>query len=202
MSRIRGIVVPFVLVAAVLFAASASAQNFPAANDPNPASASLLTFYRIIQRNITEAAEKMPADQYSYQPTKDVRTFGQIVAHIADAQFIFCSAARNEPNPNGVNLQPGDVSDTIEKSKSSKAELTAALKQMFEYCEPAFAGRQDAQLGETIRFARSDRPRSVPLVLSIAHLWEHYGNLTTYLRERNIVPPSTERNQRQQPRRP
>lgn len=180
---------------------AAQAQFFPKPDDANPATSSAIAFYGIGKRNILEGAEKMPAEHYGYQPTKDVRTFGQIVAHIADAQYIFCSSARNEPNPNGANLKPGDVTNTLEKSKTTKAELLAELKKSFDYCDPVFSSSTaDTAWRDTVRLNNAERPKATPIILALIHMWEHYGNMTTYLREKGIVPPSTERNQQQQRR--
>ena len=186
------------LGAALVVAAtgSAAAQGFPEPGSANPAGVAISAFYNFAKRNIVESAEKMPADQYGYQPVKDVRTFGQILGHVIDAQYLFCSSAKNVPNPNGKDLKVGEPSDTIEKTKTTKAELTAALNDMFAYCDPVFTGIVDAGLGESVTLVGNARPKSVPIQLGVVHLWEHYGNLTTYLRERGIVPPSTERNQR------
>ncbi len=173
---------------------AAQSQFFPKAGDANPASGSASAFYAIGKRNVVAGAEKMPAEFYSYRPTTDVRTFGEIVAHIADAQFIFCSSARREPNPNGENLQSGAVAQTIEKSgKHGKDDLVAALKKSFSYCDPVFAAdAPDANWSDTVKLNTADRPKSVPVILALIHLWEHYGNITTYLRLKGIVPPSSE----------
>ena len=179
----------------------AQAQLFPSPDVQNPATASANAFYSLGKRNILEGAEKMPAEYYTYQPTKDVRTFAQIVAHIADTQYIFCSAARNIPNPNGENLKPGQVTNTLERTLSTKAELTAALRRSFEFCDPAFATEvSDAAWKDTVTLNNSSRPRATPMLLELIHMWEHYGNMTTYMREKNVVPPSTERVQQQQRR--
>lgn len=174
----------------------AAAQGFPTADTPNPAGASISAFYGFAKHNILDSADKMPADQYDYRPVKEVRSFGEILGHVIDAQYFMCSSARNVPNPNGANLKPGEPSNTTEKSKHTKAELTAALKEVFAFCDPVFDGLTDASMGDKVTMFGDARPKSTPLVLSVAHLWEHYGNLTTYLREKGIVPPSTERNQK------
>lgn len=184
-------------------AGSASAQrpDFPAAGAANPATASYVTFYNIARQNILEGAEAMPEKDYAYRPTADVRTFAALVAHIADAQYIFCSSVRNQPNPNGTNLKPGDVTQTIEQSKKhSKAEMLAALKQAFAYCDPIAASTTDANWSDVVRLNGAERPAATPLTLINVHLWEHYGNMVTYLRLKGVVPPSTARTQ--QPRRP
>src|SRR5262245_26145278 len=82
---------------------------------------------------IVAAAEKMKAEDYDFAPTTGVRTFGQLVGHVADAQYLFCSAAQNEANPS-----PG-----IEKSKKTKADLVAALKDAMAYCDKVYAATTD-----------------------------------------------------------
>lgn len=174
-----------------LVSPASGAQPGPA-TDPNPASESLRFFYGVAKRNILRGAEKMPAEDYAFRPTPEVRSFGQIVAHIADTQYLFCSSARNEANPNGPNLAPGDASDVIERGMSGKAELVAALEAAFSYCDPVVEKLTDAEWKELARVLGEDRQRATPLMLTIVHLWEHYGNMVTYLRLKGIVPPSSE----------
>ena len=75
------------------------------------------------KNNIIRAAEKMPEENYAFKPTPEVRSFGQLIGHVADAQYLFCSAVLGKPNP-----APG-----VEKSKTTKAELVQALKDAFAY---------------------------------------------------------------------
>lgn len=187
MRHVRGALVAITLIGSCALVAQ---EVPPSAADP--ASESLRYFYAAAKRNILRGAEKMPEGDYAYRPTPEVRSFGQLVAHIADAQFLFCSSARNEPNPNGANLGPGDASDAIEKGGLAKAELVAALRRAFEYCDPAIQAASDAAWKEPATVVKAARQRSVPLMLTIVHLWEHYGNMVTYLRLKGIVPPSSE----------
>src|SRR5258708_23155680 len=75
---------------------------------------------------ILRSADKVPEDLYAFKPTGDVRSFGQIVGHVADAQYLFCSTATGEKSP---------ATGSIEKTKTSKADLVAALKEAFTYCD-------------------------------------------------------------------
>src|SRR5205085_3041292 len=100
----------------------------------NPLSASHKALYTIVKTNMIKAAEKMPEDNYGYKPTDSVRSFGQIVGHVADAQYLFCSVALSEKNP-----APG-----IEKGKTSKVDLVKALNDAFTYCDKAYDGMTDA----------------------------------------------------------
>jgi uncharacterized damage-inducible protein DinB len=128
------------------------------------------------------AAEKMPEENYSFKPTADIRSFGQLVGHVADAQYLFCAPVLGEKNP-GLN---------IEKSKTSKADLIAALKASFAYCDKAYDSATDAAGVQTVKLFGGDAPKTGVLGVNISHSAEHYGNMVTYLRLKNIVPPSSE----------
>jgi uncharacterized damage-inducible protein DinB len=135
-----------------------------------------------VKNNVLRSAEKMPEDQYGFKPTPDVRSFGQLVGHIADANNNFCAAALGVPNPN-----PG-----IEKSKTTKADLVAALKGAMEFCDKAYE-ISDAQAAEIVQFRNQERSRLGLLQFNSFHTNLHYGNMVTYLRLKGIVPPSSDR---------
>ena len=135
------------------------------------------------QKNILiRAAEKMPEENYSFKPVDSVRTYGQIIGHLADGQYEFCAPALMEKNP--------DLK--IEQTKTSKADLIAALKTAFAYCDKAYDEMTDASGSQMIKLFGTDTPRLGALNFNNVHNWEHYGNLATYLRMKNIVPPSSE----------
>jgi uncharacterized damage-inducible protein DinB len=138
--------------------------------------------YEGIKNNIIRAAEKMPEDKYSYKPTPEVRSFAQLIGHISDAQYLFCSPVKGEKKALG-----------IEKSKSSKADLTAAVKEAFAYCDSAYEGLTDAQAQENVKLFGRDRSKLNVLYFNSAHNNEHYGNIVTYMRLNGLVPPSSER---------
>jgi uncharacterized damage-inducible protein DinB len=135
-----------------------------------------------VRTNIERSAAKMPEEQYSFKPTPEVRSFGAILGHIADAQYTFCAASLGEKNP-----APG-----VEKNKTTKAELVSALHDAFAYCDRAYSALTDANAAETVAFG-GGRARLGVLSFNTGHAFEHYGNLVTYLRIKGIVPPSSER---------
>src|SRR6201981_3964688 len=90
----------------------------PATPPANPITASEKGFYSFVSNAVVGAAQKMPEENYSFKPTPEVRTFGQLVGHVADASYAFCSQAMGEANP----------AKDIETRKTSKADLVAALK--------------------------------------------------------------------------
>jgi uncharacterized damage-inducible protein DinB len=176
-------------LAIVLAAAQqAPAQQPPAAQiDRTTMSGSASYTYNGIKGFILRSAEKMPVDQFGFQPTPEVRSFGQILAHIADGNYLLCSPALGEANPSGT------VMDAIEKEKLGREALIAKLKDSFTYCDRAYAGLTDANAGDTVPLMTSKRPRVALLWFHISHAFEHYGNLVTYMRLKGIVPPSSER---------
>ena len=137
---------------------------------------SLMTDY------VTKAAEQMPEADYAFRPTTTVRTFGELIGHIAGAQNMFCSAALGEA---------ARAEDAVERAAKTKAALVAALKSSTEYCGRAYAQSDAASAGMTKLFG-GDRSRMFALMLNAAHNGEHYGNIVTYLRVKGMVPPSSQ----------
>ena len=171
-------------VAALILVAPLALSAQAPAPPGDPLTAALRRHYEGVSRNAREAAEKMPEDKYGYQPSKDVRTFAQLIGHVADYQFISCSQAKGEANPNR---------DAFEKV-SSKAALVKAITDGIAYCTSVWAGASDRWLLEATAGARGPgQPRGAVLAFNSSHTNEHYGNIVTYMRLNNLVPPSTER---------
>lgn len=152
----------------------------------NPLSTSEKYVYAMVKDNVLKAAEEMPEENYAFKPTPEVRSFGQLIGHVADAQYEFCSPVL------GDGTKPPDV----EKNKSSKADLIQALKTAFAYCDTAYNGMTDAQAAQIVKFFGRDSPKLTILSYNIAHTDEHYGNIVTYLRMKGLVPPSSQPSQR------
>ena len=158
-------------------------QDKPAAAAPdNPLSTWNKKAYTRLKDILLRSADKMPEENYSFRPTDTVRSYGQIVGHVADAQYLFCSIALGEKNP----------APDIEHTKTSKADLIAALNAGFAYCDKAYDGMTDTSAAQTIKLFGNDAPRLSALTVNNMHNMEHYGNLVTYMRLKNIVPPSSE----------
>jgi uncharacterized damage-inducible protein DinB len=174
------------LICLVAPAAVALAQEPPraavASNPDNPISASNRFGYGFLKYMLLRSAEKMPEEYYNFKPTWVVRSFGRIIGHVADSQYSICSRVLGEKDP-----APG-----IEKTKISKADLIAALKDSFTYCDKAYDGLTDASAAQIVKFQGLDVPKLFVLTANNMHSAEHYGNLVIYLRLKNILPPSSE----------
>jgi uncharacterized damage-inducible protein DinB len=130
---------------------------------------------------IVKSAEEMPEADFPFKPTPEVRSFGQIIGHVADANYGICSTVLGEANP----------SKGVEKNKTSKADLVAALKASYEYCGRAY-NLPDKDTGMKIKIFGQEQTRLSGLLLDLTHNWEHYGNIVTYLRLKGQVPPSSQ----------
>jgi uncharacterized damage-inducible protein DinB len=153
-----------------------------AAQDANPYTTAAKQQHDVVKGYILKAAEKMPEDQYSFKPSPDVRSFGQLVAHVADASRMICAMATDGQRP----------ADSVEKTKTSKADLQKALADSFAACDSAFASMDDKKGTEMVKFFFGNQPRLSVLSFNVAHNFEHYGNIVTYMRIKGLVPPSSE----------
>lgn len=166
---------------ACLVAAPALAQT-AAAPPANPITASVGGQLAMVKGNITKSAEQLPENLYGFKATPEVRSFGQLFGHVADSNYAICSAATGQKNP-GLN---------IEKTKTAKADLVAALNESFAYCEKALASTTDANGAEMHELFGMKMARLAWLSFAVSHDFEHYGNIVTYLRLNKMVPPSSQ----------
>ena len=162
--------------------ASTSKGDQASPANPNPVSTFNKIAYARIKTNLVSSAEKMPEESYNFKPVDSVRSYGQIIGHVADAQYMFCSLAIGETNP-GLK---------IEQTKTTKADLIAALKDAVAYCDKAYDSMTDASGSQMVKLFDSDMPKLGVLNVNNMHDMEHYGNLVTYMRLKNIVPPTSE----------
>ncbi len=171
---------------------AASGQTAPAAAPSDPGnmtrfSRAIKARYDSIKRDIVEAADAVPESEYSFKPTPQVRSFGEIIGHIADAQNFFCGVAGGS-NP--------EYADTIEKSRTSKADLVKALKESVAACDAVYGATTPANVLGLEKLGKGDALRGMFLLDNVSHDNEHYGNIVTYMRLKGRVPPSTAREQK------
>ena len=164
------------LVAAAVLPVQARAQT---AVDPSVAA--MQSNWQQITGNILAAAMEMKEADYAFRPIATVRTFGELIGHIAGAQFSICAAALGEP---------ARAEDAVEKNAKTKADLVAALKESNTYCARAYTQSGKSLSTSTVLFG-SPSTRAGAMVLNVVHDGEHYGNIVTYMRMKGLVPPSS-----------
>jgi uncharacterized damage-inducible protein DinB len=162
------------LPALFLLPSTASAQA-PAGLD------GVRTMHEMVRGYVMATATSTPEELYAYRPTEEVRSLGELLGHIGNASFAFCSTALGETSPASGNLEEAE----------SKEALVDGLGSAFEYCDRAYSELTPAQLAEEVTLFGMTGDRMWVLIFNATHNWEHYGNLVTYLRLNGIVPPSS-----------
>jgi uncharacterized damage-inducible protein DinB len=166
--------------AVLMFGGALACSNALSAQTPNPLTTEAKQAYTTIKNNLVKMAEKMPEENYAFKPTPDIRSFGQLVGHVADSQLRTCSTVKGETKAG----QAG--------SKTAKADLVAALKESIAECDAAYDSITDATAAEMIKTARGQRTKLGALVGNTTHDNEEYGYMSVYLRLKGVVPPSSE----------
>lgn len=175
-----------ITIAATLILA-VPAQRLGAQSDSvraDPMIAAVTKGNAFVRLQVTTAASKMSEEDYGFRPTPDVRTFGQLLAHIADNNYGFCAEAKGETS--------SPVRD-VEKTHTTKAQIDSALAASFAYCDAVYASMTDAGSRSTVQFGRSRMPALAVLMYKSFHNSLHYGNVITYMRLRGKVPPPSAR---------
>jgi uncharacterized damage-inducible protein DinB len=171
--------------------AACSPAPTPPAPEPAPAPPSravmesLQTPYTAVKGYLTQTADQASDKLYAFRPTPEVRTFGQILGHVTDANYMFCGTA------SGMSA-PGT---SVEKAATTKADLQKALAESFAFCDRAFAGLNDTTGAAEATIVPIDNMKTTKmgaLSFATAHQFEHYGNLVTYMRLNKMTPPSSQ----------
>lgn len=184
-----------VLTCALTLAAAPAFAQSPAPAQP-PAKVDIAMALRNghngIKGNLAKSAEKMTEADYGFKPAgaaAEVRSYGQIIGHLADANYALCARAKGEANPM--------ANTSFEKTTTARADLIKALNDALAYCDGVYSPLTEAQVLEYLSVAGPNNTtrqvvRAAPLMSNTAHNNEHYGNLVTYMRAKGIVPPSSE----------
>jgi len=163
--------------------AAGLAQGMSTTSSQAGSVASVQPLYEMAKGWLIRSAEQMPEANYSFQPTPEIRTFGQLVGHVANANYMFCSTVKGEKNPSASDFE----------KTTAKAALVQALKDAFAYCDAAYQMSDAKATTEQVTFFGSmTGSRLWALMFNVAHNNEHYGNVVTYFRLKGMVPPSSQ----------
>jgi len=185
----RSLIIAVLLVGAGCLPAHAQTTDAGYWDALTPSMASVArTMHATVRRNLAEAAAAMPDAEYAFKPTPEVRSFGQVIGHVINANFFFCSQAKGEKSPGTQDYEK--VAD--------KAALVKALNDALAYCDGAYNDTSDSNFQTLVKVAapsKEQTPRGMILMFNTTHNQEHYGNLVVYMRLKGHVPPSTARAQ-------
>lgn len=166
----------------LLAIAAIATLGMPVGASAQAVTQSLQGLFNVTKTNILASARMLDEELYSFRPTEEVRSMGELFAHIANAQFAFCSAAAGESSP---------ATENYEESRTTKAQIVDALETGFGYCDQVYSGMTDAKGAGAVTFFNGPNTSHGVLAFNSAHNYEHYGNLVTYMRLNGIVPPSS-----------
>lgn len=166
----------------LLSATFALALCTPFAASGQSVAESLTGLYNVTKTNVVASAEMLDEALYSFRPTDEVRSMRELFAHIANAQYSFCSAAAGEQSP---------ATENFEQTRTSKAQILEALEMGFSYCDEVYANMTDEAGARSVNFFTGPNTAFGVLAFNAAHNYEHYGNLVTYMRLNGITPPSS-----------
>ena len=184
------------MVASMLFfACSGLVQAQTADPGPHRTNTQIIDFILSFQeQRIVDVAEAMPAEKYSYAPTRGefrgVRTFAEQLKHIAADNYLLGAGILGEKPPGEVG-----TGESGSNAVRSKLEIVAYLKASFAYMHRAAASIDDAKAPiPTPKISPWPEDTATRLGVAIedcVHTWDHYGQLVEYLRMNGIVPPAS-----------
>jgi uncharacterized damage-inducible protein DinB len=144
------------------------------------------SMHATIRRNLADAADAMPAEEYAFKPTPQVRSLAELIGHVVNANFFFCAQAKGEKSPATANYEK--VAD--------KAALVKGMNEALAYCDGAYGATTDANFQQPVKVlgpGAGETARGAMLMFNTTHNNEHYGNIVVYMRLKGHVPPSTAR---------
>jgi uncharacterized damage-inducible protein DinB len=173
-------------------AAQTTGAGYGAALSPSMASVTK-AMHATIRRDLAEAAAAMPAQEYAFKPTPQIRSFGELIGHVAATNFFFCAQAKGERSPATANYE----------TVKDKTTLVKGLNDALAYCDGVYNATTDANFNELVQLGgpqpSGESGRGAVLIFNTTHNNEHYGNIVVYMRLKGHVPPSTARSEPPKP---
>jgi hypothetical protein len=136
-----------------------------------------LAGYTQVKTIILASVEKMPAENFSFKPTPEVRSYAELFNHVAQTQNALCTA------PGGA--RPAPITAT------TKEDVLAAIKKSFDLCDAAYAAVTEANAMEVSGEGFMRGSKLGMIYKNVEHDNEMYGTMVVYMRLKGLVPPST-----------
>ena len=137
--------------------------------------------FETVSGYLISAAEQVSEEDYAFSPTEEVRSLGGILGHVAGAHFAYCSSAAGEEAPAAADQEA-----------ESKAQVVEKLQASQQYCLDVYRQTTAQNMGAEATIFGNQTTRFSALVSNLAHDNQHYGNIVTYMRSIDMVPPSSQ----------
>ena len=186
-----------VMLAAVLGLASVAAvqaqmtSGGPALGSQVAPSKSAEALLMIFEGECMGVAKAMPAEKYGFSPASlnipgskfdGVRTFGEQVKHLAEANFYFASVVAGGKQ---------EMDEKTIAAMKTKDEMVGALASSFAALHKANATLTVQNSFEVVDFEGQKATRSMAAAFAVAHGFDHYGQMVEYLRMNGLTPPAS-----------
>jgi uncharacterized damage-inducible protein DinB len=174
-------------ITGVLLAIVAIASfSFKSADSPPPSTEQVKQVVADWERAKAYTLEYLKAandEVITFKPTAEMRTFGQQMLHLTEANYGFAAAVSGKPSPVAFG--------SLEKSDqyNTKAALTKVVTEGYDFVIAAAKGLNDQQLAEKVKIFDMDVPRGLALAKVFEHQTHHRGQSTVYLRLKGVKPP-------------
>jgi uncharacterized damage-inducible protein DinB len=149
-----------------------AASLFAAAQTPSTPAKSFTAQFEDVNRRLLAMAKDFPEDKYGYRATKDVRSFREIIVHVASGDAYAAKAGRGEK----VKWDEIDP-----KGYATKAAAVALLEKTIADATATLKATPEDRFTKTVE----------PWLDVIEHAGEHYGQLVVYYRNNGLVPPES-----------
>jgi hypothetical protein len=171
-----------IICTAALTAGVAQAQAPQGPQPSGPLSAALLSAWGRASQNMPAAGDLMPAEKFSFKPTPEQMSFGEILAHEAESNETLCGAIA------GGAKTP---TESAAGATAAKADLVGRLRKSFEYCGGVVSQLKETQLADSVPFFGGRKATKARAAVALAQDWaDHYAQAAMYLRLSGILPPS------------
>ena len=164
-----------------LFLAAAMPACAPPADSGESVMVASVPRFKELSTWLIQTVEQVPDSLYGYKPNPAVRSMAELMGHVANAHYLFCSGALGESEPQHPDYE----------KLTDKAVLLSGMNESVAYCERAYQ-MSDADAMKATQFFGSTVSRLAVLVWNATHDGEHYGNLVVYMRANGMVPPSSQ----------
>ena len=157
-----------------------SAAEESAAMEEGALAAVVLKDWEDLKTAMMDFGNAMPAENFDFKPTDELRNFGEQLMHVASAHLFYMG------NLDTDAARP-DFGEPVEK-----ADVLQALSDSFDFGTEILSGQTDASLREMVDggyLGESNRARIA--YMAMIHTRQEYGVMTVYLRLNDIVPPAS-----------
>ena len=143
-----------------------------------------------VETKVFGLARTMPAMVYAWRPTKDVRSTGEVLVHIAGDNYFFPALMGiAAPPETGIDGRDNKTVAAFEARPMTRDQIIAELSKSFAFLKQAMSDTSDATLESAPRNSVRKRTVRATWIAMATHLHEHLGQLIAYARSNDITPP-------------